>query len=233
MITLNPTAWQARSWQWHLAHAIVDAGVLGDALRLPVDSVATGFPLRVPLPYCARIQPGDPNDPLLRQVLPISAELAVVDGFGVDPLQEVTPEADNNPAAFPHPPKGLLHKYSGRVLMVMTGACGINCRYCFRRHFPYADTQPDSAGTAAIVNYIRADSSIREVILSGGDPLAINDRQLAGLAQSLAQIPHVDTLRIHTRMPVVIPQRVCPALTQWMKTSRLRIVVVIHVNHPQ
>ena len=222
MIPLKPAAWQGESWQWHLSHAISEPADLAAALGLSVDDVDTGFPLRVPLPYVARITPGNAHDPLLRQVLPVSAELTAADGWSADPLQETTDAA----------PPGVLHKYSGRALLVMTGACAINCRYCFRRHYPYADRQMDNKARNAAMDYLRADRDLREVILSGGDPLAVNDRQLAALVGDLDAIEHLRTLRVHTRLPVVIPQRVCGSLVNWLAATRLRKVIVLHVNHP-
>lgn len=222
MITLKPAAWQGESWQWHLAHAISKPADLAAALGISATDVDTGFPLRVPLPYLARMKHGDAGDPLLRQVLPVSAELTATEGWSADPLQETSNEA----------PAGVLHKYSGRALLIMTGACAINCRYCFRRHYPYADRQLDGNARAAALEYLRADAGLREVILSGGDPLAVNDRQLGALAADLDAIGHLRTLRIHTRLPVVIPQRVCTPLLEWLSETRLRKVIVLHINHP-
>ncbi len=222
MIPLKPVSWQRETWQWHLANAVSDPAELATALGIDVANIDTGFPLRVPLPYLARIESGNPKDPLLRQVLPVAEELAPVDGWVVDPLDESTGDA----------PTGLLHKYSGRVLLVMTGACAINCRYCFRRHFPYGEKQLSGPALDGAIDYLRSDTTLREVILSGGDPLAAPDRRLARLAASLDGIDHLTTLRIHTRLPVVIPQRVCDALLEWLSATRLRVVVVLHVNHP-
>lgn len=223
MIPLTDTSWQSRSWQWLLAHAITDTGELVRALGLPNLAVDTDFPTLVPLPWLARIEPGNPDDPLLLQVLPTVAENIATPGFVNDPLHES--------GASPVP--GLLHKYHGRVLVVVSGACAVNCRYCFRRHFPYQAFQPDTAGWHRIADYVASDPSIREVILSGGDPLVLSDKRLSWIVETIAAIEHVDTLRIHTRLPVVIPQRVCTALTDWIASSRLHIVVVIHSNHAQ
>ena len=222
MIPLKPVSWQGESWQWHLANAVDEPAALASALGIEVDPLDTGFPLRVPLPYLARIEPGNPDDPLLRQVLPVAEELVPADGWIADPLAERNLEA----------PAGLLHKYAGRALLVMTGACAINCRYCFRRHFPYADRQLDGPAWAGALDYLSSDQTLREVILSGGDPLAANDRRLASLSEALDAIDHLTTLRIHTRLPVVIPQRVCDALLDWLQATRLRTVIVIHANHP-
>lgn len=221
MIAFNHVGWQSHSWQWLLRHAITDINDLVSLLGIPAESVVNPFPLRVPLPFVARMLKGDPNDPLLRQVLPVVAEGTEAPGYTLDPLQESGFSATT----------GLLHKYHGRVLAIVTGACAVNCRYCFRRHFPYEEFRPDLAQWDKIFDYVRADPSISEVILSGGDPLVLSDSRLAGIERRLAEIPHLTTLRIHTRLPVVIPQRICDALTTWIGASRLKIVVVIHANH--
>ena len=221
MIAFNHVGWQSHSWQWQLRHAITDINDLVSLLGLPESTVANPFPLRVPLPFVARMRKGDPGDPLLRQVLPVAAEDAEAPGYTLDPLHESGFSAT----------AGLLHKYHGRVLAIVTGVCAVNCRYCFRRHFPYEEFQPDLAQWEKIFDYVGADPSISEVILSGGDPLVLSDTRLAGIEQRLAAIPHLTTLRFHTRLPVVIPQRICDALTTWMGASRLKIVVVVHTNH--
>jgi len=223
MIPLSDISWQAQSWQWLLAHTVNTEADLRRLLSLAptATDVPTDFPLRVPLPYVSRMIAGDPDDPLLRQALPVAAELDEVPGFTPDPLRELEFADDD----------GTMSKYNGRMLIVTTGACAINCRYCFRRSFPYAEHQPDKAAWDAIIARIAADSSIHEIILSGGDPLVLNDQHLARVVGALDQIPHLTTLRIHTRLPVVIPQRVCPALLDWATNTRLRVVAVIHANH--
>ncbi len=177
------------------------------------------FPLRVPRSFVARMKIGDPNDPLLLQVLPHLRELEASPGYSLDPLQEEQVS----------PATGLLHKYHGRVLLVTTGACAIHCRYCFRRHFPYSDHTGD---WQSALTYISSDSSIREVILSGGDPLSLADEKLESLARAISEIGHVKRLRLHTRLPVVLPERVDANLLGWLSRSRLDKVVVLHVNHP-
>lgn len=179
------------------------------------------FPLFVPRPYLARIRRGDPRDPLLRQVLPVADELQTAAGFHADPLGEGAAMR----AA------GLLHKYAGRVLMVTTGACAVHCRYCFRRHFPYEQSPRSLAQWQAALDAIAADESIHEVILSGGDPLMLVDELLAPLSERLAGIDHVRRLRIHTRLPIVIPQRVTDELLGWLRGARLTPVMVVHANH--
>jgi len=181
------------------------------------------FPVRVPRELARRIRPGDPTDPILLQVVPRAAERATVEGFGRDPLGE----CDHRPAP------GLVHKYRGRVLLIATGACAVNCRYCFRRHFPYAEQSGWSEGWRGALDWIGRDQSLREVILSGGDPLVLDDDKLGRLAAELASIEHLSRLRIHTRLPVVIPSRIDDRLLSWLVDSRLQPVVVIHANHAQ
>ena len=164
---------------------------------------------------------GDSADPLLRQVLPLEAEAEAGAGFSQDPV------GDRQASLSP----GLLHKYEGRVLMVTTGACAVHCRYCFRRHFPYHETPRTPADWALALRQIAADSTIGEVILSGGDPLTLVDATLAELAERIAAIAHVRRLRVHTRLPVMIPERVTPELLQWLTGTRLAPVMVIHANH--
>jgi EF-P beta-lysylation protein EpmB len=167
------------------------------------------------------MRPGDVNDPLLRQVLPLADELDDVPGFTADPV------GDADALAQP----GLLHKYDGRVLMVTTGACAVHCRYCFRRHFPYAQSPRTLADWQPAIDRIAFDASIREVILSGGDPLMLVDRVLAELVEELAEIPHLRRLRVHTRLPIVIPERVTDGLIDLLRRARLTPIVVVHANH--
>lgn len=216
-------------WQTQLARAIRDPRELCQRLGLDdrwLPGAEQGhqlFEVRVPEAFLARMQPGDPYDPLLRQVLPLVAEGESVPGYVVDPLAE----AEHTPA------RGLIHKYSGRVLLITSPACAVNCRYCFRRHFPYADNNPSRSQWEHSLDTLRQDTSLHEAILSGGDPLAANDRQLAWLVERLAGIPHLKRLRIHTRLPVVIPDRIDTALLDWLGGTRLQKVVVLHINHAQ
>ena len=168
------------------------------------------------------MRPGDLADPLLRQVLPMEAEADQHAGFSHDPV------ADQHASVSP----GLLHKYEGRVLMVTTGACAVHCRYCFRRHFPYHEGPRTLGDWSYALERIAADVTIHEVILSGGDPLTLVDASLAELAERIAAIPHVRRLRVHTRLPIMIPQRVTPELLAWLTGTRLSPVMVIHANHP-
>lgn len=214
-------------WQQLLAEGYADPhALLGD---LGIDPAAlpsplrTGSPfrLRVPRGYAARMRHGDPGDPLLRQVLPVADEDVVVPGFVADPVGDLAAEAV----------PGLLHKYHGRALLVTTGACAIHCRYCFRRHFPYAESQASADGWRPALRYLQGDDSVSEVILSGGDPLSLSDGKLAALVDALDGIPHLRRLRIHTRLPVVLPERVDEHLLGWLTRARLPAVIVIHANH--
>lgn len=180
-----------------------------------------GFPVFAPLSYVARMRPGDPNDPLLRQVLPMADELRQNPSFTEDPV------GDDASTTSP----GLLRKYRGRALMITTGACAVHCRYCFRRHYPYGQGPHSPKQWSAALDEIAKDKSIEEVILSGGDPLALVDSRLAELVHRLDEIPHLRRLRVHTRLPIVIPERVTGSLIAWLRGTRLVSVVVIHANH--
>ncbi len=214
-------------WQKKLAEGFGSAKELLQFLQLPISlanqNAQMQFKTRVPLGYARRMRQNDPSDPLLLQVLAVAEELEVTEGFVADPLVE---SATN---LLP----GLIHKYHGRVLLTITGACAINCRYCFRRHFPYQENNPGRKGWQDALDYIRLDSNIHEVILSGGDPLLAKDGMLLELFNHLADIPHLQTLRIHTRIPVVLPERINASFIATLATCRLHKVIVLHVNHPQ
>jgi EF-P beta-lysylation protein EpmB len=216
-------------WQAALIDAVTDPQELLELLELdPIlltaaQAAAKLFPLKVPRGFIARMQKRNIADPLLRQVLPIGDEYQEVRGFTPDPLGE----AKMNPLP------GLLHKYQGRVLLTPTGACGVNCRFCFRRHFPYTKNNPGVEGWQQALNYIAEDKSITEVILSGGDPLVMSDTSLQDLTQKLNSISHLKRLRIHSRMPIVLPERITSELITWLTSSRLKPVLVTHCNHPQ
>jgi EF-P beta-lysylation protein EpmB len=215
-------------WQQVLKTAVRDPLELCRLLELPetchaqATEAALQFPLFAPRGYIARMRPRDPHDPLLRQVLPIAAETAVVAGFNRDPV------ADQAATLSP----GLLQKYAGRVLMVTTGRCAVHCRYCFRRHFPYSAGPRSVDQWLPALEQIAADPSVHEVILSGGDPLTLVDDLLADLAERLAEIPHLRRLRVHTRLPIMIPERVTDRLLAWLTGSRLAPIMVVHANHP-
>ena len=214
-------------WQSEMADAVRDPAELVALLELdgrwlePARRAAETFPLRVPRGFLARMRKGDPADPLLRQVLPLGEELMTVPGYSRDPVGDMASIAA----------RGLLHKYQGRVLLIATGACGVHCRYCFRRHFPYADETARGGDWGEALDYLRADPSIHEVILSGGDPLTLSDERLAAFARELERIPHIKRLRLHTRQPVVLPSRVDAAFMGWFSACRLQKVVVLHMNH--
>ena len=208
-----------------LAEAVTDLkellALVGVSPTAADAAASADFPLRVPRPYIARMRFGDADDPLLRQVLPTRAEHAQTPGYVTDPLGERQAARG----------AGLLRKYPGRALVVAAGACAVHCRYCFRRHFPYADhrLEPGLPALAAI----ERDASIREVILSGGDPLLLTDSRLRRLVDAIGAIEHVNILRVHTRLPVVIPQRVTPALLDTLRAARPRVTIVLHFNHPR
>jgi EF-P beta-lysylation protein EpmB len=183
---------------------------------------AAEFPLFVPRGYLRRMRRGDPADPLLRQVLPVAEETAQVDGFSLDPVGDRSAERH----------AGLLQKYAGRALAITTGACAVHCRYCFRRHFPYGDRPHSLSDWSPALEALAADPTIHEVILSGGDPLTLADSWLSRFAARLAEAPHVKRLRVHTRLPIVIPERVCPPLLEWLRGTRMATWVVVHANHP-
>lgn len=214
-------------WQQLLADAITDPAELCrvlalDPALLPQAFVAARqFPLRAPRSFVARMRPGDYRDPLLLQVLPVAAELAVVAGFVTDPVGDLASREA----------PGLLHKYAGRALVIATGTCAVHCRYCFRRHYPYAGESAFVDGWQTTLEHLRQDESIREVIVSGGDPLSLSDRRLRQLTDALQRLPHVRRLRIHTRYPVVLPERVDTGLLEWLSEVSLQKVVVIHANH--
>jgi EF-P beta-lysylation protein EpmB len=221
------TSAPSSSWQEQLADVLTELpellGILElDPAQLDLPEAALkDFPLRVPRPYLARMQRRNPRDPLLLQVLPQAAELLETPGYSHDPLGEV--EANRH--------SGLLHKYEGRVLLIATQSCAIHCRYCFRRHFPYADNRPGRAQWQETFAYIAGDPTITEVILSGGDPLAVSNTYLQWLLDSLLAIPHVERLRIHTRLPIMLPARVDNVVLQMLSKRRQQIVMVIHANH--
>ena len=217
------------AWQRELAAAIRDPIELCALLELDAGSAATaraatgGFPLLVPRGFAARMRPRDPRDPLLLQVLPTTAEQIPAAGFTADPLDEAATLAA----------PGLLRKYPGRGLLLVAGGCAVNCRYCFRREFPYAESGVSQAGLAAALAAVAGDETLTEVILSGGDPLLLDDARLADLVGRLEAIPHLRRLRIHSRLPVVLPSRITDALVATLAATRLTTVVVIHANHAQ
>jgi L-lysine 2,3-aminomutase len=227
MITASPRRAQQTRWQQLSRESITDPRELLDALGLghraadllPVRD--TGFPLRVPRGFVARMRRGDADDPLLRQVLCSPDELLTVDGFVTDAVGDMAARTA----------RGLLHKYEGRALLIATGSCAVNCRYCFRRHFNYADDTAAANRWNEAVEHIRGDDTTTEVILSGGDPLSLSTPKLVELTDALASIKHVRRLRVHTRLPIVLPERVDDELIAWMMRLPWPIAVVVHANH--
>ena len=214
-------------WQKSLFEAIRDPVTLLKLLDLDHSkyrkqlSFDDQFRLLVPLSYVKKMKKGDWHDPLLKQVLPIVSEQQAVAGFVADPVGDLEAEIAS----------GVLHKYQGRVLLVTTGACAVHCRYCFRQHFPYADSLANSKHWQTTLAKIQADSEIHEVILSGGDPLMLSDTRLQTMCESLAQIPHIKTLRFHTRVPLFLPERITAEFLSWLSALAVQKVMVIHANH--
>jgi EF-P beta-lysylation protein EpmB len=185
------------------------------------DAAMAQFPLRVPRGFVARMRHGDASDPLLRQVLPLDDEDRIVPGFGLDAVGDMDARGGT----------GVIHKYAGRALLVATGSCAVHCRYCFRRHFPYGEQTAAAGQWREALDYLAADASIQEVLLSGGDPLSLSTAKLAEFTNALAAVPHVRRLRLHTRLPVVLPERVDAELLAWLAGLPQQVVVVIHANH--
>ncbi len=218
---------QSLSWQEQLALAIRQPNALLEYVGLNADSIAYSrqaieqFPIRVPHAFARRIKQQDPDDPILRQVFPYIDEENDKNGFIKDPLSESNFQAAH----------GLLQKYKSRVLSITTGACAVHCRYCFRRHFPYQDSTASGKNWDYSLEYIKNDLSINEVILSGGDPLMLSDRRLTAIFSSLSQIKHIKRIRIHTRIPVVLPDRVTATLLKHITDHDKSLIFVIHTNH--
>jgi EF-P beta-lysylation protein EpmB len=227
MIPISLPSRQPPAWQRALQDAVTDPAELLGLLGLgpqwlePARAAAQLFPLKVPRGFVARMRRGDPRDPLLLQVLPLGAELDEVPGYLADPVGDLDAKAG----------PGVLHKYEGRALLVTTGACAVHCRYCFRRHFPYDEENASRDGFWPALDAIRGDASIGEVILSGGDPLTLSERRLALLFDGLRAIPHVRRLRLHTRLPVVLPERIDRAFLDAWAEVPLQKVLVVHANH--
>jgi len=223
--SVQPQAEQ--SWNKVLAGATKGVKSLLDQLDLSVSDLndrqqaCLDFPLLVPQPFIDKMEKGNASDPLLLQVLPQSSELESAEGFINDPLAEKHSNLQ----------KGLIHKYHGRVLVLLSTGCAVNCRYCFRRHFPYQENRIGKNDWQAILDYVAKDNSIEELILSGGDPLMLNDQQLGKFIKQAEAIPHLQRLRIHTRLPVVIPQRITPKFVEILQSTRFDCAIVLHINH--
>jgi L-lysine 2,3-aminomutase len=229
MITqIEPAHPPSTAWQQELQRAFTRPQALVEFLGLDPEqprlaqALLRQFPLRVPRGYAARMRHGDPDDPLLRQVWPAALEAENTPGYAADAVGELAYTL----------PGGVIHKYRGRVLLIATGACAVHCRYCFRRHFPYSDALATRDHWRQALEAIASDRSIEEVILSGGDPLSLTDDRLAELAEALEFIPHVHRLRVHTRQPIVLPERVDDRLLSWLSRGRVRKIMVLHANHP-
>ncbi|OAU97065.1 EF-P beta-lysylation protein EpmB [Moraxella catarrhalis] len=214
-----------QDWQAELSGAVSDLDTLFTLLDLPKQAqihTPKQFGLRVPHAFIKKMKKGDINDPLLRQVLPDTKETWTIGGYSTDPLDE------NNH----NPIKGLLHKYQSRVLLTVTGACAVHCRYCFRQHFDYHANQPSTHEMDAVMDYITKHTEVDEVILSGGDPLSLSNKRLKLWLDKIGDIAHIRTVRLHTRLPVVLPNRVDDELITLIRHYQKNIVIVLHINHP-
>lgn len=227
IVTLNTPS--REDWLQQLADVITEPHELLRFLALDQHpQLAAGedarrlFALRVPRAFAQRMKKGDPHDPLLLQVITDRQEFIDAPGYSTDPLDEQS-------SVVP----GLLHKYKNRALLLVKGGCAVNCRYCFRRHFPYQDNQGNKRNWQRALDYIRDHSELDEIIFSGGDPLMAKDHELDWLLGELETIPHLKRLRIHSRLPVVIPARITEALCQRLASSRLQVLMVTHINHAQ
>ena len=215
-------------WKVELAQSVRTAADLASYVGISLheltlaEKAVSQFPVFAPRPYLDRIRKGDPSDPLLRQVWPFLREDEPQPGYSTDPLREIDSAKST----------GILQKYHGRALVVTTGACAIHCRYCFRRHFPYEQSPKGMNEWRQALESVRNEPTTQELLLSGGDPLTLVDEVLEQWIRELDGIPHLRRLRIHTRLPVVIPSRVTPKLTELLGQTRLQIVVVVHFNHP-
>lgn len=229
MIPRTVPTWQIQSWQDELKQLIDTPEKLIEAVGLDqkwlpaARRASMRFPVHATKSFVRRIEKGNPNDPLLRQILPMDDELRTAPGYVHDPLQE---------KQFT-PVPGVIHKYRSRVLLIAATQCAINCRYCFRRHFPYNDNRLSKDDWRQALNYIAHNTDLNEVILSGGDPLSLGDRQLAWISQSLAKIPHIKRLRIHSRFPIILPSRITQEFVRSITHPSLDTIMVIHCNHPQ
>ena len=228
MIPHTETHWQTLPWQQQLREAFRTPGELLAYLGLPPTEAACTkapqqqFPMLVPRDFARRMAHADPHDPLLLQVLPDNAEVSEAPGFVTDPLAELSQ----------NPRSGVIHKYHNRALLLATGSCAVNCRYCFRQHFDYQANQASSDNWQASLAYLKSAPQVEEVILSGGDPLLLADKQLQQLIEQLATIPHLRRLRIHTRLPIVLPARTTAKLCELLRQCPLPLVLVLHCNHP-
>ena len=228
MIPAHPLPAQAARWQALWRDAVRDPrellallGLEGEAMGVS-DAAAAAFPLRVPRGFVARMRHGDPDDPLLRQVLPRVDEMRVVPGFELDAVGDGAARAG----------RGILHKYAARALLVATGSCAVHCRYCFRRHYPYGEDSAAAGDWREAIDYVSTHADVEELLLSGGDPLSLATAKLDALTRGLRGVPHLRRLRLHTRLPVVLPERVDAELLAWLRALPWPVAIVLHANHP-
>ena len=220
------TAYLSNRWQQQLNDAFKSISTLCDYLELDANAVFSdeahlNFPLLVPKSFAERMEKGNPNDPLLKQVLPVNEEMQTAAGFGLDPVGDLQAMAEI----------GVIHKYQGRALFINTGSCAIHCRYCFRRNFPYSDFQLGNQKQKQAISYLREHVDISEVILSGGDPLLLSDAKLTHFILEMNKITHLKRIRIHSRLPIVLPDRINDDLIKTLKYSNKQLVMVVHCNH--
>lgn len=229
-IIARSTADEQQDWRQILAQSLKSAADIRRYLGLPevssehqpaLDQASQQFPVLAPTPFLDLAQAGNPNDPITRQVLPEHHEGVIHPGYSTDPLGEAASNIQ----------PGIIHKYQGRALLLAATGCAINCRYCFRRHFDYAENRIKQSQWQQSLEYIRQDTSLSEIILSGGDPLMLQDKTLIPLLEAIESMPHIQRLRIHSRLPVVIPQRLTHTLRQYLHTTRLHTTLVLHINH--
>ncbi|MCK5917789.1 MAG: EF-P beta-lysylation protein EpmB [Cocleimonas sp.] len=218
---------QQNNWQQLLAQAIRDPKALIEYLELPKKPFYDAYQanknhqLLAPLGYLDKIKKGCWDDPLLKQILPVEDEVVDVKGYVSDPVGDLNASLTS----------GVLQKYHGRALIITTGTCAVHCRYCFRKEYPYSEIKPAINDWKQVIETINNDPSLHEVILSGGDPFILSDQRLASLCQQLAAIPHINTIRFHSRIPVVLPQRIDTNFLDWFSALPIKKVVVIHANH--
>ena len=229
MIPLTESDGQSPSWQNSLSRSITDLETLLFRLELTEQDLPEAvvrnprFPIKVTESFLQRIKHSDSNDPLLKQILPYEAESKITPGYRLDPVGDLEANAQSS----------VIHKYRGRALLLASGACAIHCRYCFRQHFPYQENLLTDAHLSEALNYFRQTPSLNEIILSGGDPLVMSDTRLKSLLDQIDKIDHIQRVRIHTRLPIVLPDRITSALLETLTQSRVKTVIVIHSNHPQ
>lgn len=226
LATVDDSVRAGLGWKEQMKRAIRDPHELMKRMGLPAPSTAQiqacrQFGLFVTEAFLSRMEPGNAADPLLRQILPVCEENLDIQGFSTDPLGEEAATTEN----------GLLQKYQGRVLLIANSVCAVNCRYCFRRHFPYEQTPHSQTQWSRALKAIENDQSIHEVIFSGGDPLTLSDERLDWLVRQVDAMPHISRIRFHTRLPIVIPDRINQLFVSVVNDLKSKAIVVIHSNH--